>query len=45
MSSRADVVRSRGIIAHELAHMHRRDHWITWLELGASIPWWWNPLF
>lgn len=45
ISSRADVVRSRGIIAHELAHLRRRDHWITWLELGASILWWWNPLF
>ena len=45
IASRADLVRSRGIIAHELAHLRRRDHWITWLELGASIPWWWNPLF
>ena len=45
LSSQADVVRSRGIIAHELAHLRRRDHWITWLELGASILWWWNPLF
>jgi len=45
IASRADVVRSRGIIAHELAHLRRRDHWITWLELGASILWWWNPLF
>ncbi len=45
LSSQADVVRSRGIIAHELAHLRRCDHWITWLELGASILWWWNPLF
>lgn len=45
LSSQADVVCSRGIIAHELAHLRRRDHWITWLELGASILWWWNPLF
>lgn len=45
LSSQADVVRSRGIIAHELAHLRRRDHWITWVELGASILWWWNPLF
>jgi beta-lactamase regulating signal transducer with metallopeptidase domain/WD40 repeat protein len=45
LSSQTDVVRSRGIIAHELAHLRRRDHWITWLELGASILWWWNPLF
>ncbi len=45
MASSSHVVRSRGIIAHELAHLHRRDHWITWLELGASILWWWNPMF
>lgn len=45
LASQADVVRSRGIIAHELAHLRRRDHWVTWLELGASILWWWNPLF
>ncbi|MCA9177797.1 MAG: hypothetical protein KDB14_25195 [Planctomycetales bacterium] len=45
LSSVADVERSRSIIAHELAHLRRRDHWITWLELGASILWWWNPLF
>ncbi len=45
ISSQADVARSRGIIAHELAHLRRCDHWITWLEFGASIFWWWNPLF
>lgn len=37
--------RSRGIIAHELAHVRRRDHWVVWLELAAGIIWWWNPLF
>ncbi len=45
LSSQADVERSRSIIAHELAHLRRRDHWITWLELIASTLWWWNPLF
>ncbi|MBS0202846.1 MAG: hypothetical protein JSS49_08110 [Planctomycetes bacterium] len=40
-----DLVRFRGIIAHELAHLRRRDHWIAWLELGVGIVWWWNPLF
>lgn len=34
-----------GLIVHELAHLKRRDHWIGWLELAASIAWWWNPLF
>jgi beta-lactamase regulating signal transducer with metallopeptidase domain/tetratricopeptide (TPR) repeat protein len=31
-------------IAHELAHLRRRDHWIGWLELAVSIAWWWNPI-
>src|SRR5262245_41438844 len=42
---RVEVERSRGIIAHELAHVRRRDHWVSWLELAAGIVWWWNPLF
>jgi len=33
-----------GIIAHELAHLKRRDHWIAWLELIAMCVWWWNPM-
>jgi beta-lactamase regulating signal transducer with metallopeptidase domain len=33
------------IIAHELAHVVRRDHWVAWLELAASVLWWWNPVF
>jgi len=45
ISSPDEVSHARGIIAHELAHLRRRDHWITWLELGASVLWWWNPLF
>ena len=35
----------RAVIAHELAHLRRRDHWVGWLELVASCGWWWNPLF
>lgn len=35
----------RAVIAHELAHLKRRDHWVAWLELAAGIFWWWNPLF
>ena len=35
----------RAVIAHELAHLRRRDHWVGWLELAASCGWWWNPLF
>ncbi len=35
----------RIIIAHELSHVRRRDHWIAWIELVAGLIWWWNPLF
>lgn len=33
------------LIAHELAHLARRDHWVARLELLAGPIWWWNPVF
>lgn len=33
-----------GIVAHELAHLRRRDHWVSRLVLVAGILWWWNPI-
>ncbi len=45
LATEKDVARSRGIIAHELAHVRRRDHWVAWLELAAGLIWWWNPVF
>ncbi|WP_020472725.1 M56 family metallopeptidase [Zavarzinella formosa] len=45
MADPADIESSRGVIAHELAHLCRRDHWVSWLELAAGAVWWWNPLF
>src|SRR5439155_22343931 len=35
----------QGVIAHELAHLARRDHWVAWIELAGSWLWWWNPVF
>ncbi len=35
----------RSVLAHELAHLGRRDHWVGWLLLLAECVWWWNPLF
>lgn len=32
------------VLAHELAHLRRRDHWIRALELATSVLYWWNPL-
>jgi beta-lactamase regulating signal transducer with metallopeptidase domain len=39
----ADVL--RGVLAHELAHIQRRDHWVCWIELLASSVYWWVPTF
>ncbi len=35
----------RIIVAHELSHVRRGDHWVAWIELVAGLIWWWNPLF
>ncbi len=35
----------RTIIAHELAHLARRDHWVARCEVAAAVCWWWHPLF
>jgi len=35
----------RGVLTHELAHLRRGDHWVSRLELAASLIWWWNPLY
>lgn len=32
------------VLAHELAHLARRDHAIAWLELFVLGLCWWNPL-
>ncbi len=39
------VERWRGILTHELAHLRRRDHWVSRLELAAGLVWWWNPVY
>ncbi len=33
------------LLAHEFVHLHRRDHLVRWLELVATILWWWCPLY
>ncbi len=40
-----EAARWRGILAHELAHLCRGDHWVCRLELIAGLIWWWNPLY
>lgn len=33
------------VLAHELAHLARRDHWTAWFELLVQGFHFWNPLF
>lgn len=44
-SAPEEIAERRSIIAHELAHLRRRDHWIAWLEMAGMVVCWWNPVF
>lgn len=32
------------VMAHELAHIARRDHWVRLLEWLVCVAFWWNPV-
>jgi Zn-dependent protease with chaperone function len=32
------------LLAHELAHVRRRDHWVRLVELAATALFWWYPI-
>ena len=34
----------RAMLAHELAHVRRRDHFVRWIEWLACSVFWWNPV-
>lgn len=34
----------RCVLAHELAHVRRRDHVVRWIEWAACTAFWWNPV-
>lgn len=40
---RLDDAQRHTLLAHELAHLRRRDHWVRLLELAATIVYWWHP--
>ena len=42
--SRLDPASRRAVIFHELAHVRRRDHWVSWVELVVGAIYWWYPL-
>ena len=39
-----DPAERDAIVAHELAHVHRRDHWVRLVELAATALFWWYPV-
>lgn len=42
--NRLDDRQTDALLAHELAHLSRRDHWVRHLELAALAAFWWNPI-
>ena len=36
--------RLRMVLAHELAHVRRKDHWVVGLQMAAQVAWWFHPL-
>lgn len=41
---RLDKEQRDTLIAHELAHLRRRDHWVRWVEVAATVLYWWHPV-
>jgi len=41
--NRLDDQMRRTLLAHELAHLRRGDHWVRLLEFVAGVVYWWHP--
>lgn len=41
---RLDSRELRSILAHEMSHLKRRDHWVRGFELLVLLAHWWNPI-
>lgn len=41
---RLDEHQQATLLAHELAHLRRRDHWVRYLELITTCLYWWHPV-
>ena len=44
LCQRLDCAALRTVLAHELAHIKRRDHVVRLLELVTKILYWWHPV-
>jgi beta-lactamase regulating signal transducer with metallopeptidase domain len=41
---RLDAEAQEALLAHELAHVRRKDHWVRLLELVITALFWWHPV-
>jgi beta-lactamase regulating signal transducer with metallopeptidase domain len=41
---RLDEAAQEAILAHELAHVRRKDHWVRLLEVLITTLFWWHPV-
>ena len=41
---RLDAEGQQAILAHELGHVRRKDHWVRLVELLVSTIYWWHPV-
>lgn len=44
MMAALGAMEREAVLAHELAHLARRDHLVRWLELVVLTVHWWNPI-
>jgi beta-lactamase regulating signal transducer with metallopeptidase domain len=44
MVQRMDQTELSAILAHELGHVKRGDHYVRWLECLVCVALWWNPI-
>ena len=42
--NRLDDSQQNALLAHELAHLKRGDHWVRWLEAIVLGFYWWDPI-
>lgn len=42
--SRLNSDQQATLLAHELAHLRRRDHWVRGLEMVVTALYWWHPV-
>jgi beta-lactamase regulating signal transducer with metallopeptidase domain/TolA-binding protein len=38
------AVQQSAMLVHELAHLRRGDHRVRWLEIAATVLYWWHPV-